>query len=596
MGALFAMSSASIAYRFGRIATLAMAPSTGSIAAFARGSSYLICLASEVTAFEGVQGLMNQTPTITQNRWIDSFINFGVLKGFGRLAAEQNWLIRNLSSDLGMVAGHEIAYQSGFGSAPEGSFIERMAHAQVVNLQLAAGSSLVHRALPRIQQLERSLDLLLNTSHHSIEPPSQTNLFGQPLLAHSNGNHHTREDRGLKTNIGLLAQSFEHSSNGPIYSGGMRSSHRLPAARHSTPPNYTLETLKRLQSFDSDNIGLVMDAIRIVNHLAEEVHPNTTQEFIYEEARELLLLQASLRSSGSLPSLDKSQRFYEDTVRVAYLLSRPQELSSMVESLQNIPSMSNLQIARLKGLAENIAGHLGKEGQSLRQAIHTQPSRDNISLVESYLRDAQSRDPHHTPLLSQLKESLQTLREIYEGRLSLSDISQNMSVLLRESIVFPESKHPDLEEVQSLAINIRKLWNEKRDRMSVEDSIQLARLAGSLQRFAFSQCDYIGWELHSGKNTRKIATLITTLYGSGYGTEAWLQIAREFSEMNDQKWDTWIEQIMAISNEETMHIATALQRGESPSVFRRFLMNGALAHEMILQVRDHYHDHFDPLL
>ncbi|MBL7686218.1 MAG: hypothetical protein JNK65_09340, partial [Deltaproteobacteria bacterium] len=130
----------------------------------------------------------------------------------------------------------------------------------------------------------------------------------------------------------------------------------------------------------------------------------------------------------------------------------------------------------------------------------------------------------------------------------------------------------------------------------MEDSIQLARLAGSLQRFAFSQCDFIKTELHSERSTQKIATLITTLYGSGYGTDAWLQIAREFSEMRESRWEQWIEEIMNASNGETMDLATALQRGESPSVFRRFLMNGALAHEMILQVRDHYHDHFDPLL
>ncbi|MBL7685238.1 MAG: hypothetical protein JNK65_04290, partial [Deltaproteobacteria bacterium] len=174
--ALASIAAGSFFYRLGRLATLSLASRSSLLAPAIDVSSYAVGLSSEVVAYEGVNRLFArasgnsaalQTPFWEGVR--SSFVNFSTLKSLSHLGAHQNFFIRNLMADLGMVAGHELTHQLGLTPQQEGSFLERMVEAQITNFQLGMGMSLVARIAPRLGVFERSLELSLSSSRSTFD-------------------------------------------------------------------------------------------------------------------------------------------------------------------------------------------------------------------------------------------------------------------------------------------------------------------------------------------------------------------------------------------------------------------------------------------
>jgi len=121
-----------------------------------RGIAVGAGLVSEVSAFELTHRSLTslRTPSENPNLWrlsgrgglaqgfASSFVTFGTLKGFGRLAEGQNLLFQHGAQDTGMVLGHQMAYLAGVGPKPEGSVAEQYLQAEAFNLQLGAGMTL----------------------------------------------------------------------------------------------------------------------------------------------------------------------------------------------------------------------------------------------------------------------------------------------------------------------------------------------------------------------------------------------------------------------------------------------------------------------
>lgn len=172
---LATIATGSLFYRFGRIGTLALASRAGQAAPLLSAASYGIGLASEVTAFEGMNEILrsrSSSPLVGEDgfwkRWRTSFLSFALLKGTGSATQGQNIFIQHLFSDLAMVGGHQVAASAHLIQAPQGSLADQMLHAEATNLQLGAGLSLLHSAAPALSGWERSLDL-------SLRPFSETN-------------------------------------------------------------------------------------------------------------------------------------------------------------------------------------------------------------------------------------------------------------------------------------------------------------------------------------------------------------------------------------------------------------------------------------
>ncbi|MFO1518979.1 MAG: NAD-dependent protein deacylase [bacterium] len=156
---LTAMGAGSLFYRLGRIGTLALP-----LGAPGRFLSYGAGLASEATAFQGVNDLLNSDAGKNlsySQRWRATFLQFGLLKMGGAFSSGQNLLAQHAFQDAAMVMGNRITAAWGLAPAPEGDLPEQFLHAEITNLQLGAGMSLFHLSAPGLASFERGIDLSL---------------------------------------------------------------------------------------------------------------------------------------------------------------------------------------------------------------------------------------------------------------------------------------------------------------------------------------------------------------------------------------------------------------------------------------------------
>ncbi|MFO1520224.1 MAG: hypothetical protein U1F57_11290 [bacterium] len=172
---LAALGTGSVFYRLGRIGTLALP--------FARPQplqllSYGVGLFSEVSAYETTRRFLNSfsgdRPNPNLWNWngrgglqegiFSSLITFGILKGAGHFTQGQNTILQHLFSDFAMVGGHQVSASFGLTPRSNETLAEQLLHAEVTNLQLGAGMSLMRSLAPGTYALERGLDLSIRSS------------------------------------------------------------------------------------------------------------------------------------------------------------------------------------------------------------------------------------------------------------------------------------------------------------------------------------------------------------------------------------------------------------------------------------------------
>jgi hypothetical protein len=174
---LAALSVGGLSYRFARIGTLSIAARVPQGGSLLRLASYGTGLIAEAGSFEASSRLFASTTGDRSNpslwNWsgqggvregfTSSLLTFGILKPAGFLVREQNIALQHLFSDVAMVGGHQLSSALGVTPQPEGSLAEQLLHAEVTNLQLAAGMGLVYHLAPSALSLERGLDLSLRS-------------------------------------------------------------------------------------------------------------------------------------------------------------------------------------------------------------------------------------------------------------------------------------------------------------------------------------------------------------------------------------------------------------------------------------------------
>jgi hypothetical protein len=151
---LVSVTAGGLAYRWGKIGVIGFNAGTMGGAPL-RMASVAFGLGSEVTAFEFTNRFLTtlratgRSPLQDASRlwswsgtgglkegWLQSFLTFGTLKGFGKLAEAQNLIFQHGIQDLGMVAGHHLLFQVGLrAKKPEGTLQSNSLHAEATNLQ-----------------------------------------------------------------------------------------------------------------------------------------------------------------------------------------------------------------------------------------------------------------------------------------------------------------------------------------------------------------------------------------------------------------------------------------------------------------------------
>jgi hypothetical protein len=174
--------------RLGRIGILGMGSSS-----VLRPLSVIGGLGSEVAAFEFAnrsftqlwatgRSPLQENPNLWNwsgpGGWRDglatSLVTFGTLRIAGSLARQQNLVLQHFLQSSAMVMGHQIAGGIGIAPRPEGTLAEQFLHAEATNLQLSAGSSLLHAMAPGLHALERA-SILHSFPQRSTSSPEGPN-------------------------------------------------------------------------------------------------------------------------------------------------------------------------------------------------------------------------------------------------------------------------------------------------------------------------------------------------------------------------------------------------------------------------------------
>ncbi|MBI2082332.1 MAG: hypothetical protein HYT76_02070 [Deltaproteobacteria bacterium] len=239
------------------------------------------------------------------------------------------------------------------------------------------------------------------------------------------------------------------------------------------------------------------------------------------------------------------------------------DFSRLVESVQKAPIFSAYKINRLRALAEDLE-YQGIDG--IHHVVHRRPGDYTVDFLKRALGRVETEEPHKTDLIAALKECLSLASEVYEGKLEARPPGRKPAWLDSTGDVISLSR--------SIGDFICDLKEGRISReVTGEDLVHLAQLSVSLQKEAFGACRYEESEHVSALQARKIATLVMTLYGSGYGHCGWKTVADRLFELSE-RW----EQLRSEERE------------------RQLKINAALAREIVLQVQDSYHEHFDPLV
>ncbi len=178
--ALASMSLGGFAFKLGKLATMGAVSST--MAATGMG------LLAEVVTFRTSESLLHGQSlkgAFEGKGFASTALSFGLLKGSGSIFRNQNQVLAHTLQSATMVVGHELGARLKLVEAQSGNFTQRLINAEVMNIQMQAGASLVHVMLPGLSMREKALDLAAQSFLLTKERLRQNSGLGEtlPLMA-----------------------------------------------------------------------------------------------------------------------------------------------------------------------------------------------------------------------------------------------------------------------------------------------------------------------------------------------------------------------------------------------------------------------------
>ena len=160
---LASMAVGSFAFRFTKLLSMEGAAATGlskllpkfamNVAASAMG------LGAEVTAFRGANNLFkgeSLKDVFDSKGWFGTATDFSALKLLSPLGIH-NPLLAHFAQSNAMVLGHELSATLGFANHEKGSYIQRLAQAEVANIAMSAGAKLFAMATGNRLQMQEQI-------------------------------------------------------------------------------------------------------------------------------------------------------------------------------------------------------------------------------------------------------------------------------------------------------------------------------------------------------------------------------------------------------------------------------------------------------
>ncbi|GEM_PF-3428451 len=144
--------------------------------AFFKTASLALGLGAEVSVYRGSLSLLGDLPSssVFSKDWIRDYLNFGILKGFGKIAEGENLVFTHCFQSSGMVLGQNLSASLEIAPAPTGNLFEQFFHAEIINLQMGAGMSLGHFLTGhRLLAWEKGFDLSIHSIQETLSLPSE---------------------------------------------------------------------------------------------------------------------------------------------------------------------------------------------------------------------------------------------------------------------------------------------------------------------------------------------------------------------------------------------------------------------------------------
>lgn len=178
---LLAMAGGGLAYKFLRSSLIS--------AGACRPMATLLGLGGEVTTYRAAhqtfsnwKGETSADTLFALQGWTSTFLNFGLLKGVGRLAAGQTAPIAHALQSGAMVAGNQLAAHVGLAETPQGSLLKQFLDAEITNMAMIGGNALLGLSTGHsFSRLERSVDLRADF----IRRPSPRQVSSLPAMHHA---------------------------------------------------------------------------------------------------------------------------------------------------------------------------------------------------------------------------------------------------------------------------------------------------------------------------------------------------------------------------------------------------------------------------
>ncbi|MFO1520100.1 MAG: hypothetical protein U1F57_10635 [bacterium] len=229
-------------------------------------------LTAEAAAFEGscrlaeaVSGRSSLSTTHLGRQVGAHFLHFGILRFFGRAAAGQNALLRNLVADFGMVAGEDLSLRFQGRFSPQEGLFERLLRAQIFQTQFHAGQAALGALLSPVVQWERGLALSVRSEARRLSSPTYLAVI-RPLV-------NPLEDLSITHQLPQVSVPKSPPSSGVFPKSSKGESHEFVVSdtegivsivertlRSSNPPQTLL--IEYLGSTDPSQMGPVLDLLQ----------------------------------------------------------------------------------------------------------------------------------------------------------------------------------------------------------------------------------------------------------------------------------------------------------------------------------------------
>ncbi|HEX5038072.1 MAG TPA: PEP/pyruvate-binding domain-containing protein [bacterium] len=243
------------------------------------------------------------------------------------------------------------------------------------------------------------------------------------------------------------------------------------------------------------------------------------------------------------------------------------DLHHGVQIFRRTPSAMNRQLHDLLNMAPEISKLMdGESNGEYRDTLHRNHSR---GVIERYLEQARAEGPEQAVPL--LEKSLALYDEVYGGKVDLSILSHGFSTALKDELGWP--KELTLENLGPFAAALRQVFGARAEDMTAEQRYKMMRLAICLDAAAFSYAAFREEETGTPEQGLKMAVLLETLYGTGFGDERWLSLAQRFRSVVAQ-WST-----------------LGAERGAG-----ELARYGVIASHILEEVKSSYHALFDDLV